>query len=112
MADSAGDKVDMWIGDTERLMTRLGTVGAGLAQAWSTTARQVSAGLGQLGGGPMGELFIAAYRPAHQQLHSEATETAARTGRIADAGQRSVIGYGDADAESAQSLTKVNYGDR
>lgn len=112
MADSAGDKVDMWIGDTEQLMTRLGTVGAGLTQAWSTTARQVAAALGRLGGGPMGEVFIAAYRPAHQQLHGEATETAERTGRIVDAGQRSVVGYGEADAESAQNLAKINYGDR
>jgi hypothetical protein len=99
------DQVEMVIGDAERFVARLGVLGDGLSQAWSTAAGQLAA-VEQLGGGPMGARFAAAYRPTDTQLRGAAAAAVDRVGRLSGAGRQSVNGYADGSAQATSAMAE------
>lgn len=103
MAD--GDQVEMAIGDAEQYVARLGVLGDGLNQAWSTAAGRLVA-VEQLGGGPMGARFLAAYRPTDTRLRGAAEEAVDRVARLSGAGRQSVSAYDDGGARAASAMAE------
>ncbi|QUQ67156.1 hypothetical protein [Kutzneria sp. CA-103260] len=103
MAD--GDQVEMAIGDAELFATRLGVLGDGLNQAWSTAAGRLAA-VEQLGAGPMGARFLAAYHPTDAQLRGAAAEAVDRVGRLSGAGRQSVRAYDNGSARAASAMAE------
>lgn len=103
MAD--GDQVEMEIGDAEQYVARLGVLGDGLNQAWSSAAGRLAA-VDRLGGGPMGARFLAAYHPTDAQLRAAAAEAVDRVGRLSGAGRQSVSAYDDGSARAASAMAE------
>lgn len=103
MAD--GDQVEMAIGDAEQFVARLGVLGEGLNQAWSTAAGRLAAA-DQLGGGPMGARFVAAYRPTDAQLRGAAAAAVDRVGRLSGAGRQSVSTYDDGGSRATSAMAE------
>ncbi len=100
-----GDQVEMAMGDAEQFVARLGVLGDGLSQAWSTAAGQLAA-VGQLGGGPMGSRFLAAYNPTDARLRGAAAAAVDRVGRLSGAGRQSVNTYDDGSARAASAMAE------
>ncbi len=101
MADDG--QVEMVVGDAEQFVARLGVLGEGLNQAWSTAAGRLAA-VDQLGGGPMGARFVAAYRPTDAQLRGASADAVDRVGRLSGAGRQSVNAYDDGGARAASAM--------
>ena len=101
----AGDQVEMVLGDAEQFVARLGVLGDGLNQAWTTAAGQLAA-VAQLGGGPMGTRFLSAYQPADSQLRGDAANAVERAGRLSAAGRQGVSTYTDGSARATTVMAE------
>lgn len=97
----------MNIGDAEQFVARLAVIAAGLGQAWSNSASQLAATVSQLGGGPLGRRFMAAYLPVHDRLGDDAAKTLNRSSAAADAGRQSVKTYQNSDNSTAVAMRQV-----
>lgn len=95
----------MAIGAAEQFVSRLGVVGEGLGQAWTTAAGHLAA-VERLGGGPMGARFLAAYQPTDAQLRGAAAAAVDRVGTLSDAGRKSVRTYNDGSARATSAMAE------
>lgn len=100
-----GDKVEMALGAAERFVARLGMPGDGLDRAWSMATGQLAA-VEQLGGGPMGARFLAAYHPVDTQLRGATSDAVERAARLSGAGRKSVSAYDDGGERATSAMAE------
>lgn len=102
MGDSGGMRMET--DATTQVMAALAKAGTAILKGW-TQSRQTIAGMeGRLGQGPMGQAFMAAYKPAANGLDPQVQSCAAAPLALADAGHRSAADYELADEIARDSF--------
>ncbi|WP_328605802.1 hypothetical protein OG943_38335 [Amycolatopsis sp. NBC_00345] len=96
-------------GGTTGAMSSLASADAAVEQAWSSARGQIDGIGGQLGQGPLGQAFMAGYRPAVTQIDQTVQTTVTAGMKLAQAGRQSIADYVRADNQAASSFTMLGH---
>lgn len=99
-----GDRAAMDPAGVGDAMRALRTAGTEFVSGWSSAGSQISGLGGQLGKGPLGQAFMAGYRPGATEIAASAERGSQIPGQYADAGEGCVGLYTGMDGESAAGI--------
>lgn len=85
-------------------LAALRAAGDRFAAGWAAAGGTINALAGGLGNGPLGQAFMAAYRPGAEAVARSADEGSRVPGVYADTGAQCVAGYVSADGTSAAAI--------
>jgi hypothetical protein len=99
--DLNGAGIDMYPGQTDSLVSAIGTAQSTLDSAWRPKLDQVMALSGQLGKGPMGRALAAQYNPAEEQIVDGMSQLKTRVDELVTDGHTAVRDYVKTDQQQA-----------
>ncbi|MFC4858805.1 hypothetical protein [Actinophytocola glycyrrhizae] len=97
----AGDRAAMDPAAVGDALRALRTAGTEFVNGWSSANSRISGLDGQLGKGPLGQAFMAGYRPGAAEIAGSADRGCRIPGQYADAGEGCVGLYTGMDGDSA-----------